>query len=375
MYCIVTMSWGSGMFGQLGHGPDRLVCSEPTVIDRLMPQFVGGDVVSVHAGGMNSAVIVTSNVLAWKQRRRRRDQRVETQVFRFGSNKFQQCAIGDVSGGTSSRDGSSSNVVVVPTPMVEVLHPETGEKVFFYDLALGRIHSVGVCANGELYSWGFTPRCGHGGRGSSNTVKSALTSKSGTMAPRRIGTLRGIRIVQVVAGDAHTLALSDNGVLYSWGCGSDGQLGHGNEFDALIPKQILLLQFKRNDVSPTNNGMVTARIDDCTDLNSAENPNRSIMIDAAGNYSAMVTQSGDLFTWGSDADGQLGHKPCGESDKYAQLKGNSIHDLQSFQFDSTPSVQIPRRVECLRDNDLEVKDLSLGMQFMLLLCNHRNVDP
>lgn len=365
----VTMSWGSGYFGQLGHGADKVFCKEPTVIDRLMPHFVGGDVVSVFAGGMNSAVIVAGDASTWKKRH---DGRIiETRVFRFGSNKFNQCAISDSS-------GKFSNAIVYPTPMVDVCDPESGRRVSFLSLALGRLHSVGLCQNGDLYSWGFTPRCGHKSKGSSNSVKSALKSKSGTLQPKRIDSLRGINIVQVAAGDAHTLALSDGGMLYSWGCGSSGQLGHGNEMDSLRPKLITVLQFKHGGPSRTNNGLVTTQFDayfseKVASLGTAESTNSSngrILIAAAGNYSAMVTPSGDLFTWGCNADGQLGHQSCQESSTYAQLKGDSSNNDLSFQFDSTPTVQIPRRVECLRDLDLRVQDVSLGMHFTMLLCSH-----
>ena len=356
------MSWGSGYFGQLGHGPDKVFCKEPTVIDRLMPHFVGGDIVAVYAGGMNSAAIVAGDASAWKNRHRD-GRKVETRVFRFGSNKFNQCAVID-------SGGKSSNAVAYPTPMVAVLHPESGERVSFHALALGRLHSVGLCQSGDLYSWGFTPRCGHSGKGTSNTVKSALKSKSGTIQPRRIDSLRGIKIVQVAAGDAHTLALSDDDMLYSWGRGSNGQLGHGNEMDVLSPKLVTVLQYKYGLLSNTNNGLITTKFDAYTTEIIKSTNGRRLLIDAAGNFSAMVTPSGDLFTWGCNADGQLGHKSCQESATYAQLKRDSTQTDLSLQFDSTPIVQIPRRVECLRDLGLLVQDLSLGMHFTLVLCSH-----
>ena len=37
-------------------------------------------------------------------------------------------------------------------------------------------------------------------------------------------------LIQIVCGYAHTLALSDEGELYSWGANSYGQLGTGNTF-------------------------------------------------------------------------------------------------------------------------------------------------
>lgn len=40
-------------------------------------------------------------------------------------------------------------------------------------------------------------------------------------------------IVQVAAGDAHSLALTDKGHVYGWGFTSSGQLGTGDTADSL----------------------------------------------------------------------------------------------------------------------------------------------
>ena len=44
--------------------------------------------------------------------------------------------------------------------------------------------------------------------------------------PRLIELLQGIKIVQIACGDAHTVALTNEGRLFSWGGGGCGQLGH-----------------------------------------------------------------------------------------------------------------------------------------------------
>lgn len=41
----------------------------------------------------------------------------------------------------------------------------------------------------------------------------------------QIGALADQHIVHVACGESHSLALSDRGQLFSWGAGSDGQLG------------------------------------------------------------------------------------------------------------------------------------------------------
>jgi len=45
-------------------------------------------------------------------------------------------------------------------------------------------------------------------------------------------------IVQVACGWQHTMALSNQGQVFSWGYGEDGQLGHGNIEDFSSPHLI-----------------------------------------------------------------------------------------------------------------------------------------
>ncbi|KAL5697590.1 hypothetical protein ACHQM5_028716 [Ranunculus cassubicifolius] len=43
------------------------------------------------------------------------------------------------------------------------------------------------------------------------------------------------KIISLAAGEAHTLALTGDGCVYSWGRGTFGRLGTGNEQDELQP--------------------------------------------------------------------------------------------------------------------------------------------
>ena len=45
-------------------------------------------------------------------------------------------------------------------------------------------------------------------------------------------------LIQIVCGYAHTLALSDEGELYSWGANSYGQLGTGNKANLVTPSRV-----------------------------------------------------------------------------------------------------------------------------------------
>jgi hypothetical protein len=50
--------------------------------------------------------------------------------------------------------------------------------------------------------------------------------------------LEGKGIASVAAGRYHSFALSDRGVLYSWGCGENGQLGLGTDDNVVLPSVV-----------------------------------------------------------------------------------------------------------------------------------------
>lgn len=45
---------------------------------------------------------------------------------------------------------------------------------------------------------------------------------------------------QIVCGYAHTLALTDEGLLYAWGANTYGQLGNGSKNNLLSPAHIMV---------------------------------------------------------------------------------------------------------------------------------------
>ena len=75
------------------------------------------------------------------------------------------------------------------------------------------------------------------------------------LVPKKVyGFPAGTKVIQIAAGDAHSLALLDNGMVYGWGFTSSGQLGNGNTLDTAegntdkiqvkTPKQIIALANK-----------------------------------------------------------------------------------------------------------------------------------
>lgn len=46
------------------------------------------------------------------------------------------------------------------------------------------------------------------------------------------------QVIRIACGWSHTLALCEDGSLFSWGDGTDGRLGHGHERHVAVPTKV-----------------------------------------------------------------------------------------------------------------------------------------
>ena len=114
------------------------------------------------------------------------------------------------------------------------------------------------------------------------------------------------RIVQVFASKHHSLALSVDGRLFSWGHGKAGRLGHGSEDSFPEPTLITLL----------------------SDLGIC-----IVAVSTAENHTLAVDSNGDVYSWGSNRFGQLGqHVAVSSSDAAGAscLQPKRIESLRKF---------------------------------------------
>jgi len=179
-------------------------------------------------------------------------------------------------------------------------------------------------ANSRLYTfgWGQNGQLGHGG-----TLNECI--------PHLVPFKK--EPVQVCCGSRHTVALMKSGDVWTWGKGDDGQLGHSSTDNELSPKKIV------NDHMTTPISMIACRGPHVLALDTNGNvwswganvngqlglgfrsdssmpyqnsptlvsslcdQNKKIVSIAAGRqFSAAITDAGELFTWGVNEDGQLG---------------------------------------------------------------------
>ena len=97
-------------------------------------------------------------------------------------------------------------------------------------ITCGWDHCLACDAVGNCYSWG-----------SGQNGKLGHESDDNAAIPLVISALEGVRIVKVSAGCEHSSALSEDGVLYTWGQGDGGRLGHGNSNSFNVPKMVVAL--------------------------------------------------------------------------------------------------------------------------------------
>ncbi|NWY72373.1 RCC2 protein, partial [Erithacus rubecula] len=133
-------------------------------------------------------------------------------------------------------------------------------------------HSLLITAEGRLWSWGRNEK-GQLGHGDTKRVE----------APRPIEALAGEAIVAAACGRNHTLALTENGSVFAFGENKLGQLGLGNQTDAVpSPTQIL---YNGQPISKLGCGAEFSMVMDC---------------------------KGNLYSFGCPEYGQLGHNSDGK---------------------------------------------------------------
>eukprot|EP00298_Acanthocystis_sp_HF-20_P018643 c22002_g8_i1.p1 GENE.c22002_g8_i1~~c22002_g8_i1.p1 ORF type:complete len:428 (-),score=185.23 c22002_g8_i1:139-1422(-) len=121
--------------------------------------------------------------------------------------------VGDV---YSFGDGSTGQLGLGPTSLMTTPHViDQLPRKKIYMMSAGYAHAVAVTETGEIYAWG-------------NNAFGQLGFRNVSVDftyPSQVYSLANTRIVYVCAGFAHTLAITDRGETYGWGSNDKGQLG------------------------------------------------------------------------------------------------------------------------------------------------------
>jgi alpha-tubulin suppressor-like RCC1 family protein len=100
------------------------------------------------------------------------------------------------------------------------------------------------------------------------------------------------KIKDIFAGEDHCALVTEDGEGYVWGYGIDGRLGNKNKMNQNVPTKILIE--KNNDSNTSKYAKIKK-------------------ISCGGHHTAILTEEGDLYMCGNGRDGELGRGDLLES--------------------------------------------------------------
>ncbi|KAH8494409.1 hypothetical protein H0E87_020982 [Populus deltoides] len=225
-------SCGSSLCGVLGHGAETTQCVAFTRIRFPSLAYV----IQVSASHNHAAFVLQSG-----------------EVFTCGDNSSFCCGHND------------TNRPIFRPRLVEALKGVPCKQV-----AVGLNFTVFLTRQGQLYTCGTNT---HGQLGHFDTQDRPT--------PKIIELLEGVvSVVQIAAGPSYVLAVTDNGVVYSFGSGSNLCLGHGEQHDEFRPRAIQT--FRRKDI-------------------------HVVHVSAGDEHAVALDSSGFVYSWGKGYCGALGH--------------------------------------------------------------------
>uniref|UniRef100_A0A8D0GY77 RCC1-like domain-containing protein n=1 Tax=Sphenodon punctatus TaxID=8508 RepID=A0A8D0GY77_SPHPU len=131
--------------------------------------------------------------------------------------------------GDNSRGQLGRRVQQVPPRSYKPEHIQALEAQTIVHVSCGKEHSLAVCNRGRVFSWGA------GSEGQLGTGE----FKEQSLIPKKIDGISTLRVIQVTCGHYHSLALAQDGRVFSWGQNSHGQLGIGKEFSSVAAPQCI----------------------------------------------------------------------------------------------------------------------------------------
>jgi alpha-tubulin suppressor-like RCC1 family protein len=99
------------------------------------------------------------------------------------------------------------------------------QEVHVTGVATSSLHSCAVASDGSAHTWGA------GVPGALGHLKADEMMDHMEYTPCMVDDLTHVQVVSVACGNRHTVALTSDGSVHTWGAGEFGQLGHGDVDD------------------------------------------------------------------------------------------------------------------------------------------------
>ena len=218
-----VLSMGGGRAGQLGQGKHVEHSAKPALV--ATGDMAASDFVEQVSAGASHSMVITRKELG---KSKNGQPKTINKVFSFGDNSRGQLGLGCSS--------DSQKTVSVPRLVARGLGKRTKAKpfepnrIYCQKLSLGAHHSVALADGGIVFTWGGN-QYGQLGDGGNFDIK---------WMPSMVTALRQQCIVDIAAGDMHTVVVTNAGDIWSWGRGSEGQLGHGTLSHENMPRLLNL---------------------------------------------------------------------------------------------------------------------------------------
>lgn len=306
----VIATFGNGDCGRLGHGEPFKSLEIPT---QVCQSLLGLNMTNVACGGAHTLATCDDGTL-----------------FSFGLNDRGQL-------------GHSEGDEFVPVPH-EVPIPESVVAV-----SAGHYHSLCLTSSGNIWAWGAN-QSGQLGLGYQTAE---------TCEPRIVTHLKDIYVTMITAGASHSMAVSKDGELFTWGEGDSGRLGHGaaksgvmnwlSQQKEWIPRRVRALETRKIveiDGGHLHSGCIdsegmlymfgsgrhsqlgTGALENASKPTHIHLPGGASKISCGGLHNISVMDDGQILAWGADQNGCLGLGSKGGNAKRIPTKVPGVRGMQ-----------------------------------------------
>jgi alpha-tubulin suppressor-like RCC1 family protein len=301
-------TWGNNSNGQLGNG----TTSNSTT--PVQVQGLSGVVTAIAAGGLDTiALKQDGTVWAWGSNSNGQlgngtttDSSTAVQVQGLSGtvkaiaagNGFTEVLKND---GTVWSWGSNSNGQLGNGSTTDSSTPVQVSGLSGVSAISAGLQSGVALQNGTVLAWGYD----YNGQLGDGTTTDSYT-------PAQVQGISGV-VTAVAAGDGFTVALKNDGTVWTWGFNYYGQLGDGTTINRYSPVQVKIqeLNSSGNPLKDSNGNPVMVNLSGITAI-------------AAGNtFTVALRNDGTVWAWGNNWTGQIGDGTTTQRNTAIQVPGLS----------------------------------------------------